>query len=207
MQIAKLFFIIISAATLAGNASAELTPLHKAARDNNVAAATLLIKSRADVNAKDGGGYTPLHWAAVKIAGAEVAKLLIDNGAAVKAKDKNGRTPLHLASLKNAAAVAKLLIYHGAAVNAKDNDGATPLHSAAFGTAATGAKMLIANGADVNAKNNDGATPLDTAKRKSATDLKPAERKNLAEVVKLLIANGATDEPAPAPAPDIPLPD
>ena len=37
MRIAKLFFIIITAATLAGNASAELTPLHWAAHNPAVA--------------------------------------------------------------------------------------------------------------------------------------------------------------------------
>ena len=52
MRIAKLFFIIITAATLAGNASAEETPLHQAARDNNAAEAKRLIDNGADVNAK-----------------------------------------------------------------------------------------------------------------------------------------------------------
>ena len=53
MRIAKLFFIISAAATLAGNASAEETPLHQAALDNNAAEAKRLIDNGADVNAKN----------------------------------------------------------------------------------------------------------------------------------------------------------
>ena len=66
MRIAKLFFIIITAATLAGNASAEDTPLHWAAWDNNAAEAKRLIDNGADVNAKNENGWTPLHVTAEK---------------------------------------------------------------------------------------------------------------------------------------------
>ena len=160
VRIAKLFFIIITAATLAGNASAEATPLHQAAVDNNAAEAKRLIDNGADVNAKTNGGQTPLYGAALANA-AEVAKVLIDNGADVNAKDKDGYTPLHWAADNNAAEVAKLLIEFGAAVNVKDKDGWTPLHWAAVNGNGTTAKLLIEFGAAVNPKGNDGITPTE----------------------------------------------
>ena len=135
MQIAKLFFIIITGATLAGNASAEDTDLHSAAWDNNVAEAKQLIDSGAEINAKDEDGYTPLHRAAFKNAAAAV-KLLIDSGAEINAKDNNGATPLSWTAQENAAAVAKVLIDNGAEIQAQDNDGDTPLHWTAQNNAA-----------------------------------------------------------------------
>ena len=169
MRIAKLFFIIISAATLAGNASAELPPLHQAARDNNAAEAKRLIDNGAEVNAKDENGFTPLHRAAGRNAAA-VAKLLIDNGADVNAEIGNtGLTPLYLAAGRNAAAVAKLLIEKGADVNAKTTYlGEMPLHRAAEYNAAAVAKLLIDNGAAVNAKDNSDQTPLHIAREENA---------------------------------------
>ena len=179
MRIAKLFFII-TAATLAGNASAKDTTLHLAAREDNVAYARWILDRGVDVNAKDAIRRTPLHWAAVKNA-AEVAKLLIDNGAEVNAKDKKGWTPLHLATSEDTAEVAKLLIDSGAEVNAKDKKGWTPLHWATSEGAAEVAKLLIDSGVEVNAKDKNGRMPLHLAARYD----------NAAEVVKLLIDSGA----------------
>ena len=177
MQIVKFFLIIIGAAMLGScgpdndggrggneklnrrNASPEDTPLHWAAKDNNVAEAKRLIDNGAEVNAKAENDITPLHVAAV-VNALEVAKLLIDNGAAVTAKGKGGDAPLHWAAGGNTPKIAKLLIDNGAAVNAKDKVGWTPLHWAAAKSAADVAKLLIDNGAAVNTKSNDGHTPL-----------------------------------------------
>jgi ankyrin repeat protein len=58
--------------------------------------AELLLANKAEVNAKDGEGRTPL-FAAVRRGGKDVAELLLANKAEVNAKDNDGRTPLHLA--------------------------------------------------------------------------------------------------------------
>ena len=149
--------------------SGQNTPLHDAARKNDVATATLLIERGAAVNAKNGWGETPLHDAARKNA-VETATLLLERGAAVNAKDQWGYTPLHLAAIKNAVATATLLVERGAAVNAKNKWGSTPLHRAADSNAVATATLLVERGAAVNAKNDDGDTPLHDAARKNAVE-------------------------------------
>jgi ankyrin repeat protein len=47
--------------------------------------AELLLAAKADVNAKDSDGWTPLHWAADR-GRADVAELLLANNANVDAK-------------------------------------------------------------------------------------------------------------------------
>ena len=51
----------------------------------------LLIAKGADVNARTGNGFTPLHWGSDN---KEIAELLIAEGADVNAKDYDSETPL-----------------------------------------------------------------------------------------------------------------
>jgi ankyrin repeat protein len=73
----------------------------------------LLIAKRADVNAKDKDGWTPLHWAAWGGHG-DVAELLIKNLADVNAKNFKGQTPLDLAVERDHKEVAEVLKKHEA---------------------------------------------------------------------------------------------
>jgi len=53
----------------------------------------LLLAGGADVNAQDGDGQTPLHWAASNALN-DVVNLLLERGADINARDKYGNTPL-----------------------------------------------------------------------------------------------------------------
>ena len=86
-----------------------------------------LLTSKAEVNARNSMGQTPLHMAA--LAGDNsVLQLLLASKAKVNAKDKSGSTPLHCAALGDEKDVAESLLGSGAEVNAKNDKGATPLH-------------------------------------------------------------------------------
>ncbi|WP_264682940.1 MULTISPECIES: ankyrin repeat domain-containing protein [unclassified Wolbachia] len=87
----------------------------------------LLSTCKANVNAADHKGATPLHYAACGNR-LEEMKLLLKNGASVNAVDYNGATPLHYAACGNRLEEMKLLLKNGANVNAVDNSGFTPLH-------------------------------------------------------------------------------
>jgi len=51
----------------------------------------------ADVNARDNGGYTPMHHAAAR-GDNEMIKYLVSKGADVKAVARNGRTTVDMAN-------------------------------------------------------------------------------------------------------------
>lgn len=67
---------------------------------------------KADVEAKDNSGKTPLHSAAEWGHKAE-AELLLAHKAKANAKDNHGKTPLQLAEEKGYKDLAELLRQHG----------------------------------------------------------------------------------------------
>ena len=89
----------------------------------------IALNLKAEMNAKNEYGITPLHVVAADNS-LELAELLISSGANLEAKDNRGWTPLTLAARYNHLAVTELLISSGAEVDVEDDDGWTPLHRA-----------------------------------------------------------------------------
>ena len=67
--------------------------LHDAVIDHRRGRIVELLAAGADVNRKDNGGWTPLHFAAQEQV-VEIARTLIEAGAEVDSKDHFGNTPL-----------------------------------------------------------------------------------------------------------------
>jgi ankyrin repeat protein len=97
---------------IASNNQYKVAPIHSACAISNFEIAELLIRHRADVNAKQMQGVTPLHSAAHN-GQTKLSELLIDNGAEINAKMDNGHTPLFMANEKNFQETAALIIKHG----------------------------------------------------------------------------------------------
>ena len=117
-----------------------------------------------DLNAEDGEGYTPLHYASSLSA---VQSLhLIQGGANVNAKAKNFRTPLHCAARGRKSDVIAMLLHFGSTtdhnieVDAIDCDGRTPLHDACRSGRPESVALLIDGGADVNKLDKRSKSPL-----------------------------------------------
>jgi ankyrin repeat protein len=92
-------------------------PLHAATagspKDQIPAIAGRLIAHGADVNARQHGGWTPLH-AAADDGPLELSTLLLDAGAEVNAANDTGQTALSLAQQHGRADAVALLQAHGA---------------------------------------------------------------------------------------------
>lgn len=147
-----------------------VTPLHRA---NSLAAINILLSRRADRNAKDKSGFSPLQAAVqrgqhdivtrllrvgAKVDGAlafaktlKMSELLLANKAKVNGVNISN-IPLHSAVYKGRIEIAKLLIKHGADINRVDVNGETPLHRAAYRQHINIVRLLIKHGANINLK-------------------------------------------------------
>jgi ankyrin repeat protein len=104
----------------------QRTRLMSVARAGDVERVALLLKVRADVEARDARGWRPLHVASGW--GREaVVRQLLERGADVRAATTGGATPLHLASLGGHESIVRLLLDRGADVDARDGEGRTAL--------------------------------------------------------------------------------
>jgi hypothetical protein len=133
--------------------------LRKAATKGNRDKVLTLLREKADVNAADEGGMTPLHWA---VAGSHdsCVQLLLEHGAIVDAATQNGLTPLFLAVLSGCDSCLHLLLEHGAKVDARNEEGVTPLRFAAADGHESCVRLLLDYGAVVDSADVNGVTPL-----------------------------------------------
>ncbi|TET31400.1 MAG: ankyrin repeat domain-containing protein [Planctomycetota bacterium] len=104
-------------------------PLHRAALENYMHIAKVLIDRGADVNAKDRRLQTPLHLAA-KVGSDEIVELLVSKKAGVNKKDMYDNTPLHLAAKAGHRDAAEVLLKHAPDLSAVNAKGYTPLELA-----------------------------------------------------------------------------
>ncbi len=146
------------------------TLLHWAAANGECITADFLLSNKADVNARNKQGETPLHWAISSGSSPlrnrlEVIKVLLAHRADINAKaiENNLATPLHRALYLDESEIVTLLLDKKADPNAKDNDGATPLQVAIERTGAKWLELLLTHGADINGKGTSGWTPLHMA--------------------------------------------
>lgn len=145
-------------------------PLHQAAEAGDVNQVQRLLSKGADVNARDGAGFTPLFYAAHK-GHMQVSEILVAGGANVNAKDSYDNTPLHYAAVSGRYDVCRLLIAKGANVNAQNLMGGTPLAMARAGGHSEIVELLSGSSlrpprgseAAVRAPDRAGSTPALTA--------------------------------------------
>ena len=151
-----------------------------AAKANDSAGALALIKDKADVNAAESDGTTPLHYAVFHDDVALVDSLL-KAGAKASVANKYGSTPLLEAAVRGNPVVIEKLVKAGADVNAGNGDGQTALLILSRTSNVEAAKFLISHGANVNVTEHwHDQTPLMWA----AAESQPA-------MVKMLLDHGA----------------
>ena len=177
---------LASAACAAAAASALVlaapadSPLVRAVRAKNADAVRTILRQRIDVNAPQGDGTTPLHWAA-HVDDVAIADLLIRAGAKANVANDNGFTPLHLACTNRSSAMVERLLTAGGNANAASLNGETVLMTCARAGDAKAVKALLVHGARVNEKE----------KAHDQTALMWAASQSHPDVVRLLTEAGA----------------
>lgn len=142
------------------------SPLHIAARIGDERIVTLLLETRrANLNARDYSGATPMHWAAAN-GHPKVVIDLLERGAQPDATDLSDATPLHDAAWAGHAEVADALLKAGAQVDAVDAHGRTALHAAALLSQPDLVAVLLSAGA-AEIPDDQQQYPLDFAHQAS----------------------------------------
>ena len=165
---------------IAWNAMAADASLAIALKNKDREAALKLIEQKADVNATEADGTTPLHWAVYQNDSELVARL-IKAGANVNAMNEYGSTPLAEAADTGNLPIIELLLKGGADPESPNADGQTALMVIARTTNLAAAEALLKKKANVNA----------VEKWHGQTALMWATAEKQPEMVKLLIKHGA----------------
>jgi uncharacterized protein len=162
-----------------GNALAAES-LVEAARAGDSAAALAMIQQKADVNAGEKDGTTPLQWA-VYHNDVPLIDALLKAGAKASSINEYGSSPLSEAAIVGNADVIQKLLNAGADPNTENADGQTPLMVIARTNNVAAAKELIGHGAKVD----------HIERWHDQTALMWAAAESQSEMVKLLIKHGA----------------
>jgi ankyrin repeat protein len=108
-----------------------MTELHYAAYCGDHDGVLAALRKGLDVNGRDHGGWTPLHWVVDMgmVAGERehIVATLVRAGADVNAHDRAGATPLMVACRAGNGELVRQLVAAGADLNARDNAGKTAL--------------------------------------------------------------------------------
>jgi uncharacterized protein len=172
--------LMLAAGIFASGAVLADSPLADLIQDGRREAAIELIENGADVNAAQGDGATPLHWATYKL-DRELVRTLLARGAEPDVVNRYGSSPLAEAVKAANTELVQILLEAGAKADARNLDGETALMLAARTGSVAVAELLVAHGADVNARE---------AWREQSALMWAAEGAHR-ELVELLVARGA----------------
>jgi len=147
----RTFFAAVFSFAAAGTAVAADNSLAGLIQAGHRDAALKMIAAGADVNAAQGDGTTPLHWAAYKI-DADLVKALLQRGAKPDVINNYGSSPLAEAVKVANAGLVKMLLDAGSNVEVPNQEDQTALMLAARAGSVDVADLLVRHGANVNAK-------------------------------------------------------
>lgn len=143
--------------------------LFRAVENSDIPEIRRLMRSGANINARNDEGDTPLHLAA-RICGLAVVRELLMYHPDINAQNDEGETPLYCATDAANTEVVDELLRRGADANIADGLEYAPLHVASSRGYSAIVRSLLTYGADCNVRDHEGATPLTLAIQDDADD-------------------------------------
>lgn len=138
----------------------NITPLHWAAINAQIATCRYLLEQGAEVDALGGDLMaTPMQWAA-RNGYIYVIHLLISHNADPTITDSQGFNTLHLVTHSSSVMALLYLLHQPIAVDSVDAVGHTSLMWAAYQGDALSVELLLKHGASVSLRDEAGLTPL-----------------------------------------------
>lgn len=141
----------------------KVAPLHLAFQENDIFAASILLRHGADPWVQEGRYKAfPLHILA-KIGGIEIFNSVYHKNITkdqIDVRDIDLWTPFHYAAHSGRIPFMEALLEKGADINARDNMGFAPMHFAVRSGSNSTLIFLMGRGANKEEKNNSGITPL-----------------------------------------------
>lgn len=150
--------------------------LHEACKHGHLPIVVELLSSRAEVNAPNRSGCSPLHLAMLckeKLAAGEIMRCLVSTSAHVNAVNGRMDTPLHYATYCKPSSGSKdvliSLLAQRAMVNTRNKSADTPLINAALHDDSEAVKMLLKAKADICHRNCKDRSAQDIAREAGCT--------------------------------------
>jgi palmitoyltransferase len=138
----------------------NITPLHWAAINAQLAACKYLLEQGAEVDALGGDLVaTPMQWAA-RNGYLYIIHLLVSHNADPTITDSQGYNTLHLVTHSSAVMPLLYMLHQPIAIDHPDSQGHTALMWAAYQGDAISVELLLKHGASATARDQAGLTPL-----------------------------------------------
>lgn len=157
-----------------GGAAAWYTANYYFAQTGNLDCARSLLEFGVVPSVRRAGlavAEFPLHAAAMRGDGAEVARLIDEEGYDSDARAADDTTPLVVAVMANQSGVVELLLERGADVHASGHNGMTPAHIAASQGTIPVLELLLTRDVDLNMKHKfAGSAPIHFAAEMGEAD-------------------------------------
>lgn len=123
--------------------------IHANASRANQQVLKVLLKKRANIDAGDSEGKTPLMYALRSSGGEEYALLLIRKGANYTTVDHAGNTAMHYAAFGGNMQGVQMTLTGGTDINTPNHQGITPIHAAAVRADLSMLQSMVDLGADI----------------------------------------------------------
>ncbi len=135
-------------------------PIHANADHADIKILQFLRQKKANIDAGDSDGKTPLMYALRNRGGEEYALYLLKKGANYRAMDVAGNTVMHYAAYGGNIEGIRMTAGGGIDINARNLEGIAPIHAAAVFSDVTVLQEIVGLGGDIHAVDNIGMNAL-----------------------------------------------